>query len=370
MKSKIVNFEVFTYDYKNYTIEEATYKKLTNEIDVALSQGYDSIIGAMLADGFLYRHDDHWCGIYSDIVQYAMDKGAKVTLITGGSHLTDVPKNTGCGHIKFNFNLHTVHNSYKSVSIPDYNPNTKKYLFLGGAPDRPNRIGLLYDLYKQNLLENAEWSFFPPWVEDQKERSLPYFESEEAYEKFIKFAARQFDEVYDSSKEYATFGPVIQTEWTKNSSYLDPKIFAETSLSILSEGPPTGEWNNNSFFLTEKSYKTIVQGHPFLFAGNTSMFQHLKNLGFKTFENYFPYPDYVYIKDEPKRLEVLIENLKHWLTNDGYDFVDDVNYNKKRFYEIAEENFLILKNFKEEYNVSDDDMTYFFDKKGFGHLLE
>lgn len=353
MKSKLINFEFF-----RLSIEE-TIAKIEKEICSAKLQGYKSVIGLLLADGFLYKHNDEWNSAYNKIIDYAKSIGIDIKIMSGMSH----KNNVCCETISFNFYLHTVWNSYKDKKLKPYNPNTGKFLFLGGVPDRPNRIGLLYNLYKQGLLKHAEWSFFPPWTLEQKENSLKFFPSTKDYYDFIKFAERKIDELYDSSKTYGTGDIPIGTAWTYDSAWIDPEIFYNTSLSIISEGHP-GDENSNSEFMTEKIYRVFSQGHPFLLAANPSIFKHIKDLGFRSFENYFPDSDYAVDYPEEKRLEKLVENLKYFVSND-IDFADDVEFNKNHFYKLAKDNAAIL----ELLDADRDDIDFYFNRKGFGHLL-
>ncbi|NBP55966.1 hypothetical protein EBU71_05430 [bacterium] len=353
MKSKFINFEYFRLN------EQQSYEKITSEIYSASLQGYTSVIGLMLADGFLYKNNDRWNILHNNIIEYAKSLGIKISIISGMSH----KNNVNCETIPFNFYLHTVWMSYKNRQVGTYNSNTGKFLFLGGVPDRDNRIGLLYNLYKQDLLKNAEWSFFTPWTETQKENSLKYFSCIDDYENFVEFAARGVDDLYDSSKHYGTGEIPIATEWTNDSAWIEPAVFHKTSLSLISEGHP-GDENNNSEFATEKIYRVFVQGHPFLLAANPSIFKHLKDLGFKTFENYFPIQDYATVYPEETRLEKLVENLKYFVSND-IDFGSDVEFNKQHFWKLAEENVKIL----DSLNADPSDIDFYFNRKGFGHLL-
>jgi hypothetical protein len=353
MKSKLINFEYFRLN------DRESYEKITSDIQSALSAGYTSVIGLLLADGFLYKNNSAWNKVHNDIVDYSRTIGVDIKLVSGMSHNNEV----NCETIPFNFYLHTVWMSYKDKQLGSYYSNTEKFLFLGGVPDRKNRIGLLYTLYKQGLLKNAEWSFFPPWTDEQKENSLKYFSSINEYNNFIKFAERKVDDLYDSSKTYGTGDVPIATSWTNDSAWIDPGVFHKTSLSLISEGHP-GDENNNSEFATEKIYRVFVQGHPFLLAANPSIFNHLKELGFKTFENYFPIKDYATVYPEETRLEHLVENLKYFLTN-NIDFRDDVEFNRKHFWKLAEENAKIL----ETLDADTSDIDFYFNRKGFGHLL-
>ena len=357
MKAKLVNFERYPTK-SNQTREEVTLSRVIADIESAIKSGYDTIVGLLLADGFLYKNNDTWNHLHNTIISKAYKLGIKeVVLVPGMSY----DNNVDCKIIPFNFNLHTVYNSYKDNPINQYNPNTKKFLFLGGVPDRPNRIGLLHDIYKQDLLKHAEWSFFKPWTDEQEKNCKQYFNNNDEYYAFIDYASRKFDDIYDQSKDYGTGLKPVDTEWTHNSSWIDPKIFANTSLSVISEGHP-GDDNNNSKFLTEKTYRALVQGHPFLFAGNVQMFEYIKDLGFKTFEDYFPYSNYAFLPTEEERLKKLVDNLKYFVYND-IDFSKDVEFNQQHFFKIAKENVKILS------TLDADETDYYFNRKGFGHLI-
>lgn len=353
MPSKIINFEYFP------AIESDTYKRIITDIETAANEGYTSIIGLLLADGFLYKHNDKWNELYNKIVSYAKNINVSITIVSGMSHDNAV----NCKTIPFDFYMHTVWNSYKDKELSNYNPNTNKFLFLGGVPDRLNRIGLLYKLYNEGLLENAEWSFFPPWTQKQKENSLKYFPSTKEYYNFIQFAERKVDDLYESSKTYCTNEIPIATEWTNNSAWIDPSLYSQTSLSVIAEGHP-GDNNNNSKFLTEKIFRVFVQGHPFLLAANPTIFNYIKELGFKTFEEYFPITDYAVDTSEDVRLEKLVTNL-HYFVNNGIDCAEDIEYNKKHFFKLAKENANIL----DILDASKEEINFFFDRKGFGHLI-
>jgi hypothetical protein len=353
MTSKLINFECFRLS------KDEAFEYLISEVNIAASNGYTSVIGLLLADGFLHKNNDTWNSVYNRVIDYCTHINIGIKIVSGMSHNNAV----NCETIPFNFNLHTVYNSYKNAELLPYNSNTGKFLFLGGVPDRLNRIKLLYDLYNQRLLTHAEWSFFPPWTLEQKENSLQYFPSTKDYYDFIQFAERKFDTVYESSKTYGTGETLTGTPWTHDSSWIDPTVFANTSLSIISEGHP-GDDNNNSKFLTEKTYRVFVQGHPFLFAGNVQMFEYIKELGFKTFEEYFPNPTYATIKDESKRLELLVDNLKHFVYNND-DYSKDVEYNRNRFFELAQTNLKIL----DSLDADAAEIDFYFNRKGFGHLL-
>ena len=61
------------------------------------------------------------------------------------------------------------------------------------------------------------------------------------------------------------------------------KPYNDTKFSIVSE---TND-NSNDIFMTEKIWKPIIAGHMFVVHGNPLYLQKLREIGFKTFNNYF-----------------------------------------------------------------------------------
>lgn len=66
--------------------------------------------------------------------------------------------------------------------------------------------------------------------------------------------------------------------------------------------------DNQRMFFSEKVYKPIAIGMPFMTLGNPGTLQVLKNLGYKTFDNYFN-EDYDKDIDIKERIKIIVDNL-------------------------------------------------------------
>ena len=92
----------------------------------------------------------------------------------------------------------------------------------------------------------------------------------------------------------------------------DVKLFTSTKFSVVSETSfnvvPRPE-------ITEKTWKTILNFHPFIIAGDTNTCAVLNSMGFVTYENFLPYPDYDNIENNLERLEAVVANTKFWTKN-------------------------------------------------------
>lgn len=70
---------------------------------------------------------------------------------------------------------------------------------------------------------------------------------------------------------------LFKNEW--GDIYLSPKAYLDTYFSLVTETV----FVTNYSFRTEKIWKPIAIGHPFIVASNRGYYQDLKNLGFRTF---------------------------------------------------------------------------------------
>lgn len=338
---KVVNLEMFAVPKLDQ------YNLLKSEIGDATK-----ILGLMLADGFIHE-----------------TPGSLVEQISKEVDLIIVPgiaeNNTSYEKIiPFNFFLHTTYLTYKNLSTYKWNSSASKFLFLGGVPSRPNRIGLLNKFRKANLTDKAEWTFFKPWTEEQEKWCRDYTED---YDEIVKLA-RSIDTVYESSKHYGT--APAENEWTKNIGLIDPDVYKNTVISIVAEGISNSDLSSK--YLTEKTYRVFVQRHPFLHASNPEMFDYIKQLGFKTFENYMLIKDYAYLSNEEERLDAIVENTEYFLKNykrHEIEIQNDVDYNYNLFLKLAKENYKTLDYIKESFEVSQQEIDKWFNQTGFAHLV-
>jgi hypothetical protein len=92
--------------------------------------------------------------------------------------------------------------------------------------------------------------------------------------------------------------------------------YNDTVCSIVSE---TND-NNYEVFITEKIWKPIIAQHVFIVHGNYLYLQKLREMGFKTFGNYFD-EHYDLEKDAEKRMDALVSLCKHFksLCDDGVE---------------------------------------------------
>jgi len=390
-KGKIVNIE-WSPD-NNYNFTEETFSKskrgwMIQEAKLAAEEGYDTIIAICLIDGLLNPSPEFF-PIESQVLKEECEKvGIKNVIFLSGHGGTYFPKPLAFDKILFtDYTLRFTYNTYKDQIdnnlLSKYKP-LGKYLFLGGVPSRLNRIGLAYKLYQNNILkdETAIWTFFKPWNSDEEEKCRSFLPDvdEGDYKEFLNYAERRVDDLFENSKHFFSdwsevdgfWHDIVGQEWAKHPALIDSSIFDKTSLSLISEGPNYWVYSNNYDFITEKFWRSVFHRHPFLFAGDTGQFLYMKKLGFKTFEEYFKNPDYYLLENEHDRIEAIVENLKGFIKQEkkyANNIEKDVEHNFQLAVKYAHEQEDFIQNLQKEYNLSDDQVNYYFYQKGYANLI-
>ena len=92
------------------------------------------------------------------------------------------------------------------------------------------------------------------------------------------------------------------------------KPYNDTKYSLVSE---TND-NNDEVFITEKTWKAIMVQHVFVVHGNYLYLQKLREMGFKTFGNYFD-ESYDLEKDRSKRIDKIVNTCQDLLSRNWQD---------------------------------------------------
>ena len=197
--------------------------------------------------------------------------------------------------------LHFEINVFKTSTLNNkWNNNTGKFLFLTGKPDRSNRIKLLYTMYQRGMLDQVVWSFFTNQQLEHRCRQLLPGVSDLEYKKFVNVCHRYADD--------------LVPEQHKNSQLIldgvrfNSDMYQQTSFRVISETQMKGV-----AILTEKTWTTIANNHPFIMAGSPGLLTFLNHYGFETYTDDLLYPDYDLEQNEDQRFELVIKNANYWL---------------------------------------------------------
>lgn len=383
-KGRCINFELWFINEDKQDMKRI-YQTLEHlikrDIDNAVHDGCNAIIGLLLYEGFLYKNTDDYYDLLRRIYDYGTNKGIKKFVLVCGivwdyqHELYNRKLNYEI--IEFDYSANAMWQSYKDNLICSWHPNTNKFLFLGGVPSRHNRIKLLSKFYENDKLnyKNALWSFFPPSTEEEKTacRNILQHYSDEEYSKFIAQAENCVDEKYINAKDYSTASGLewkqksyLQSDFFRDPNYINPSVFTNTSISVIAEGhvyPPANDYR----FLTEKTWRAVVNRHPFIMADNHERKNFAKSLGLDIFDKFF-LNDY----DGTDNLDGIVTNVEHFLNichRNVEKIKDAIDHNFLTFFKIINNNEAVLREIQSKYQLPSVEIVNWFKQKSFDHLF-
>jgi len=138
------------------------------------------------------------------------------------------------------------------------------FLFLNGRA-RWHRAELIQKLHNRNLLRQSLWTNL-----DQANGTVQTLPAHYEVDRY-KATANP-----DAPVSYVKF-ELFNNEWGE--IYLNPDAYVDTYFSLVTETVFDIPYS----FRTEKIWKPIVMGHPWIAVANRGFYQDMHNLGFRTF---------------------------------------------------------------------------------------
>jgi GDP-L-fucose synthase len=228
-----------------------------------------------------------------------------------------------------------IHNGSKIrlCTVDDYLNTDKSKFFLSYNKNctKSSRIKFMLWLIKNKLIDDTLYSLLitKPKFEISREELLVGGENKELkgiweyYGEFEKIGYNKLDWDYKNNKN----------DVYSSTMYTSYEHYASTLFSVITETTH----DNLSLNLTEKSFKSIANCHPFLIVGDTRVNEKLKEFGFKLYDDLIDYSfDSVY--DNNERLDKCLIEIKRiyslganhileWYRNN----IDKIEYNRELF---------------------------------------
>ena len=182
---------------------------------------------------------------------------------------------------------------------------------------RPYRVTLYNALKNKNLLTNAVYSFLAYGI--GLERNFPKAEYDPTNPPFIQMAYRP--EWYNSTQFTLVAENTLEDDDRKDQAY--HKMIED----------------DGSAFITEKTMKPIMNGHPFIILGDKGMCDTLESWGFYTFPELFDRD----VDNEPdldRRIGMIVEQVAKYQHK---DVKDKVMHNFNRFWDRGLVEQLMIK---------------------------
>jgi len=185
-------------------------------------------------------------------------------------------------------------------NIVEFKPDSANCLYLNlNRIPRQHRVLFLAELTNKNLLNRGlnSWNLR---IAPNLLTSLEMF----------KHVIRLYDENVVDAAVHLFNNPVyiLDTDTGPNLALnLNKSLYEKTFVSIISETLI----DNNSVFLSEKIWKPIITGHPFMVIGSNGLLKKLKEFGYKTFDRWFD-ESYDNTGTLKEKFAVILNNLKKY----------------------------------------------------------
>lgn len=160
-----------------------------------------------------------------------------------------------------------------------------KFLFLNGRA-RPNRKYLMESFALSGLLDQCLWTNLDS--RDSASKNIQLWHNGEDLMRSVR-PVKYLEPGYELPKFQDRIGQPATDNFVKNQLfdntwgeiYLRAEPYTDTYFSLVTE--TVFEYPHS--FRTEKIWKPIAMGHPFVAAANCGYYRDLRNLGFRTFDH-------------------------------------------------------------------------------------
>jgi len=372
MTGRLINIEWQMADPDSSTIVDDLFYKILPDLKKASIENVEHIFLCMLMEGPTLYTDDIYNRLFDKIINHSSKLNFSSVKLIG--NLRNVFKSV-IPYYFFDTFLRGSYESFKEVKT-DINLGNK-IMFLGGVTARNNRLGMMKKLYERQVLDKLTWSFFKPVSNEDKDWCRKYFKdyNDNEYETFLQTCQRSIDGRYDNLQLCFTengvgtkeMSDLLQDDFVNNYSWIDPKNYKDIGIEIISEGMYHYKNNADKKFVTEKFWRAILMKKPFLLSGYAEQYIFVKELGFKTFEEYFLHPDYAYVDNN---FDLIIDNALHFVSNISEKVNADIEHNYNLLIDLINKQDEFLEDLQINYMVPTDEIEMYLKSKGLDAFIK
>jgi hypothetical protein len=216
--------------------------------------------------------------------------------------------------------LHTQHN--QPASIVNVKDRPLRVNFLTAKLHKKSRAHMLNALFESNLRHSTLLGILgnSKHLDDE-------FKTNSEFVKFVDSNRGSLDNVPTQVARDESGHPDVLTSqgWSNNCD-----IYDKSAVSIICETHET----NDSTFVTEKTYRSILNRHPFVIRAAFPILKHLQALGFKTFSDFI---DESY--DESSEISLEYSNL---LVERAEQLLSAVKQHPEKIQAVVDHNYNML----------------------------
>jgi hypothetical protein len=203
------------------------------------------------------------------------------------------------------------------------------------------RASVVADLWLQGILSNSIWSYGDQSIEDTWENNPIDVSGVEGLETQIHEFVNQSPYRCDT----------LTTDQHNSHHVLVAEQFSNSYLHLVMETFFDADRSNGTF-LTEKTFKPIKHGQPFIIIGPPGSLKKLRELGYRTFDNVID-PEYDTIIDNTQRWHCIRKLIKKLFRGDLHLLYtqcrEDIQHNQLHF---VSSKHARLKQLEEQLNAS------------------
>ena len=207
----------------------------------------------------------------------------------------------------------------------NYNRNIKRHKFYLG-----------FRLYEYNLIDKGIFSF-----------SNKHFDDALIHKPFDQYSFN-FNKLYDFLLKlpYTIEGENVSqlADQMLVGMYVEQSHYPKTFLSLVSES----DVDNESIYLSEKTFKPIVMGHPFILVGSKHSLKKLKEIGYKTFDKWWS-EEYDNMELFEQRINAIVEILNDLNTKNFEELI----IIREEMQEVIQHNFDLFRKRIKEVNFTE-----------------
>lgn len=257
--------------------------------------------------------------------------------ITGGEDGTELLNICPIEYFEFHTSF-VMSESIKPRKNIDFNAVEKTFLCFN-RNYRFHRVNLIMLFHKLNLLKDSYFSMPENhvWKEEERFKDTRYIHP--YYREKYNISMGDIDDVQDMlplTVDTPDFfdDMAIHYIWEALSPYYDKTLISLVTETNFEEG----------IFNTEKIFRPMANRHPFILVGPKGTLAHLKELGYKTFSDYWD-ESYDDIEDPIERLDTIVnlcDSINNWSAKEKriffYKSMKETTHNYNLLESIAKEN--------------------------------